>query len=78
MELHAIKQTIKVPKNHKILIDIPENIPTDQLGEIILIIRDNKCSGKETDLNQAMKDPLFLDDLRNVTEDYKELDSISW
>jgi len=76
--MEAIKQMVKIPKNHKLTIDIPDYIDTDQVGELILILKEKKKRIKGLDISQAMKDPLFLDDLKEIKEDYKNIDSTGW
>jgi hypothetical protein len=75
----AFKQTVRIPENHKISIDIPESVCTDQVGEIILIIKDKKSSSENvSNLKQAMNDPVFVSDLNEVSLDFKDIDSHGW
>jgi hypothetical protein len=76
--MQAIKQMVKIPKNHKLTIDIPDYIDTNQVGELILILKENKKRIKGLDISQAMNDPLFLADLKKIKEDYKDIDSTGW
>ncbi|OHD54276.1 MAG: hypothetical protein A2Y33_16525 [Spirochaetes bacterium GWF1_51_8] len=75
----AVKKTVRIPENHKISIEVPEYVRTDQMGEVILIINDAKSAeDKSTELKQAMNDPLFLDDLNELRKDFEDLDSNGW
>ena len=76
--MEAIKLMVRIPKNHKLTIEIPEYIDSDQLGELILILKDQKKKNKGLDIKQAMNDPLFLEDLKEVKEDFKDIDSVGW
>ena len=66
--MEAIRQYKKVPKGHKIVLDIPKYIETDQIAEIVIIF--NKKSKKKYPIEEAMSDPLFLEDMN---EDYSVL-----
>jgi len=73
--MEAIKRTIKTPQNREITIKIPEYVPTDQPVEVILLIRDSAKSSadKINQLKAAMNDPLFLEDMKTVTEDFQAI-----
>lgn len=76
--MEAIKQKVKIPKNHEITIKIPQHIPENEIAEVILLVnKDSNCS-KIYELADAMNDPLFLDDLNEIAEDYKDIDSTGW
>lgn len=77
--MEAIRQFVTIPESHRIFIDIPKYIEAEQLAEVILIIRESK--GKKEKLKSmamAMKDPMFLSDLKEVNEDFKHIDSEEW
>lgn len=77
--MEAIRQFIRIPENHKISIEIPAYIETEQLAEVILIIRESKGrKEKIQNISQAMKDPMFLNDLNQVNEDFKFIDGEEW
>jgi len=63
----AIKQIIKVPKDHKIKIDVPDYYAEDELLEVILIPQKEKedYRRKIEELKKAAKDPDFL---KNINE----------
>ncbi|MFQ5823859.1 MAG: hypothetical protein ACE5JB_07385 [bacterium] len=64
--MEAIKQIVRTPKNHEIRIKIPEHIPENELVEIILFFKKKSedFNKKINDLKAAMKDELFLSDLK--------------
>lgn len=70
--MEAIKQIVKIPKDHEIRIKVPPYIPENEIVEVILIIK--KSPDKISELKEAMQDDLFLDDLRKISEDFKVVD----
>ena len=74
--MEAIKQIVRTPKNREIRIKIPDHIPENHPVEIIMFIRKNPedYNNKINELKNAMKDKLFLSDLRAVSEDFKNVD----
>jgi hypothetical protein len=63
--MEAIKQIIRTPKNHEILVKIPQHIPENELVEVIMLVeqRQSEFDQKIHALKTAMSDPLFLRDL---------------
>lgn len=78
--MKTIKQTLRVPKDHEIRIKIPEDIPENETAEVILIIKKGKDDFKKkiNQLKEAMKDDLFLNDLRDISDSFKSLDLEEW
>lgn len=78
--MEAIKQIVRIPKNHEIRIKIPHDVPENEIMEVILIIKKRPDSFKQKieELREAAKDNLFLDDLRNTAEDFKSADLEKW
>jgi hypothetical protein len=78
--MEAIKQIVKIPKDHEIRIKVPPYIPENEIVEVILIIKKSPDSfnQKINELKEAMKDDRFLDDLREVSEDFKAVDLEGW
>jgi len=78
--MEAIKQIVRTPKNHEIMIKIPDHVPENDPVEIIIFFR-NKTedyNNKINELKNATQDKLFLDDLRMVSEDLKYVDLEEW
>ena len=71
--MEAIRQIIRVSKNHEIRVKVPTYILENEAVEMILIVRKrtNNFNRKIKELMNAKKDKSFLDDLMNVSEDYK-------
>jgi hypothetical protein len=80
MEMDAIKQIVKIPKNHEIKIKIPDYLSENETIEVILIVR--KKSGdfkkKISKLKDAMNDDLFLKDLNDISGDFDAIDLETW
>ena len=67
--MDAIKQIVRVSKDREIRIKVPRYIPENAIAEVILIIRKKPDSFKQkiSELKEAMRDDLFLDDLREIS-----------
>ena len=78
--MEALKQTLKIPKDHELKIKIPQNIPENETVEVILIIenRQEKFRHKINEMKKAVKDERFMEDLRNVSKDFEAVDSEGW
>ena len=73
----ALRQLKRVPSNHKIVIEIPENIAENQMMEVILLLKEPpKISHAEKIalLKESQHDPLFLADLQAVSDDFSAID----
>ncbi|KAF5413869.1 MAG: hypothetical protein C5S38_05430 [Candidatus Methanophagaceae archaeon] len=73
--MEAIKQIVRVPKDREVRIKIPQEIPENEIAEVILIIREKPDSFKQkiSELKEAMKD-----DLRDIANDFKTVDFEGW
>ncbi len=76
--MEAIKKIVKIPKSHEITIKIPQHIPENEIAEVILFININSNNSKIDELKDAMKDTLFMNDLREISEDFKVVDVEGW
>lgn len=78
--MEAIKQIVRIPKDHEIRMKIPQYVPENEIMEVILIIKKMPDGFKQKieELKEAVKDDLFLDDLRDVSEDFRTVDSEGW
>ncbi len=77
----ALRQTKRVPKNHKIVIAIPDTIQENQLMEVILLCKEspeNDKANKIAQLKDSLHDPLFLHDMQTVSDDFAHADSEGW
>ena len=78
--MESIRQVATVPANRELLITLPSHIPENEEVEIILLFgrRTSNFQLKVESMKEAMNDPLFLEDLREVAEDFANLDSEDW
>ncbi|GMT50130.1 MAG: hypothetical protein IEMM0008_1669 [bacterium] len=78
--MQTIRQILRVPKNHELMIKIPDKIPENEEVEVILILKDNTETRKQKlgELKKAMSDPLFLQDLKEVSGDFQSIDLEGW
>ena len=78
--MEAIKQIIRTPKNHEILVKIPQHIPENELVEVIMIVGQyqTEFDQKINALKAAMNDPLFLSDLQTIAQDFEAVDLEAW
>ncbi|MCX7068239.1 MAG: hypothetical protein NTW85_11175 [Methylococcales bacterium] len=77
----ALRQLKRVPKNHKIVIEVPENIDENQIMEVILLFKEppkNSRLDKLTQLKASQHDGLFLADLQAVSDDFTDVDYEDW
>lgn len=76
--MEAIRQYVRVPKNHKIQITVPEYIDSEELAEVIVIVGNKSKKEKIKNMERAMKDPMFVADMNKINEDFKFIDSEEW
>jgi metal-responsive CopG/Arc/MetJ family transcriptional regulator len=78
--MEAIKQIVRVSKNHEIKVKVPSYISENEVVEMILIIKKkpDRFKQKIRKLKGAMKDKLFLNDLTDISEDFKIVDLQRW
>lgn len=77
----ALRQLKRVPKNHKIVIEVPNSIHENQMMEVILLFKDapkNTKADKLAQLKNSLHDPLFLNDLQTISNDFICVDSEEW
>ena len=79
----ALRQLKRVPKNHKIVIEIPESIKENQIMEVILLCKENapiaaNKKDKLLQLKNSLHDPLFLEDLTTINSDFASIDNEAW
>lgn len=78
--MEAIKQVMRIPKNHEVRIKVPQYVPENEFVEIILIIRKKTEDYKQKidKLKEAMNDKHFLSDLKEVSEAFETIDIEDW
>lgn len=75
--MEAVKQIIKIPKNHEIYIKVPREFPENETVEVILIMKKRQDSFRVRirELKNAAKDNLFLEDLEDISDDFRSIDT---
>jgi hypothetical protein len=77
----ALRQIKRVPKNHKIVIEVPDSFQENQIMEIILLCKEmpeNDKANKIAQLQDSRHDPLFLNDMQAISDDFIGLDNEAW
>lgn len=66
--------------NHEIQIKIPAHVPENEPVEIIMFLREKHkdYDNKINELKNAMQDELFLKDMKEIDEDFKNIDLDEW
>ncbi|QTA88971.1 hypothetical protein [Desulfonema magnum] len=72
--MEAIRQKVKIPKNREILIKVPQHIPENGTAEVIILMNKETKQSKLDKLKDAMQDSHFLNDLNEISEDFKAID----
>ena len=70
-----LKQIYDVPKNHQLIINLPE---TFNENKKVLVTIDNISDNQQKKielLKEAVKDPLFMEDLEEVNRDFDRLET---
>lgn len=71
--MKAIRRFVKIPENHVISIEVPVDFKVDEIAEILLILDRKDENKNKYDLTNAMKDPLFVEDMNEVMTDFSNL-----
>jgi len=79
-QFEAIRQVVRIPEDHEIKIKVPQYLLKDEIVEVILIVRkrSNDFEQKISQLRDAMKDEIFLSDLKEISEDFKDCEFINF
>ena len=74
--MEAVKQIVRIPKDHEIRIKVPKDIPEDETVEVILIMKNRQDGFKQKikELKNATKDKLFLEDMKEISDDFGSVD----
>jgi hypothetical protein len=70
-----------MPKNHKIVIEVPDTNQENQIMGVILLCKElpeNDKAKKIAQLMDSQHDPLFLSDLQTITDDFSSVDNEAW
>ncbi len=75
--MEALRQIVRIPRDHELKIRVPKNIPENETVEVILIIKERQKNFKQriNELKYASKDNKFLDDMQEISRDFESVDS---
>jgi hypothetical protein len=78
--MEAIRQIVRIPRNHEVKIKVPEHIAENELIEVILLVKPGKRSFKDKieELKNAVKDPMYLEDMKAINRDFEHTDMEGW
>ena len=76
--MEAIRQRVKIPKSREIIIKIPQYIPDNEIAEVILLLNRETKQSKISRLKKAVNDPVFMNDMNELAEDFEEIDKAGW
>ncbi|MCI0471879.1 MAG: hypothetical protein L0Y73_09485 [Candidatus Aminicenantes bacterium] len=78
--MEAIRQIIRIPRSHEVKIKIPDYLEEDELMEVLMLVNMGKRSYKDKilDLQEAVKDPDFIEELEAVNRDFENVDMEGW
>jgi hypothetical protein len=71
--MEALRQIVRIPRDHELKIRVPKNIPENETVEVILIIKERQKNFKQriNELKYASKDNKFLDDMQEISRDFE-------
>lgn len=74
--MEAVRQIVKIPKDHEIKIKVPKYVPENEMIEVILIYKQKQDTFKQKiqEMKKAAKDSLFLADMKEISEDFRTVD----
>lgn len=78
--MKSIKQRIRIPHNHEIRIKIPEDVPENEEVEVTVTMKETQeeFHRKLKLLEEAVKDPMYLNDCKATMDDFSEADREHW
>jgi len=80
--METVRQTIEIPKNHRIYIQLPKHIPVGR-AEIAVTIEPlngtkNTIENKLLQMREAVNDLAFMSDLQETMSDFESVDDENW
>ena len=75
--MEALKYQLLIPTERKLTIKVPAHVAPNQMAEVIVIVGGNSGArdAKIAMLKEAMRDPLFIQDLKEVSSAFAAIDS---
>ena len=78
--MEAIKRIVRIPQNHEIKINVPKHVPENEMVEVLLIMKESSIGFKQkvNKMKEAINDRAFLEDIRDISENFKAIDLEDW
>jgi hypothetical protein len=80
--MKTVKQLVKVPKNHQVIIQLPNHWEENEWVEVILRTHPQESilefQSELENLKKAQSDPLFAQDITEVMSDFEQHDLNEW
>lgn len=74
--MNTLKKTLRIPKDRELRIKLPESFDINR--KVVIVINEEGTNDFEERINsikEAVNDKLFMEDLNEVMDDYKFIDS---
>lgn len=73
--MEVVRQNVKVSRDRKVLIELPQTAIPQQTAEVIVLFENAAPAQDKLDqMEAAMSDPMFLADLAEIREDFRDVD----
>lgn len=73
-EMEVVKQTVTISTGREVVIQLPDSAEPDQEAEVIVIFSPASNGSRMAQMDKAMSDPLYLEDLEEVRRDFAHVD----
>ncbi len=71
----TFEKTYEVKNKHQLVIKLPDHFKSKRKVRVIIEDVEDKRADKIKMLKNALKDPLFLSDINETSEDFKDSDN---
>jgi hypothetical protein len=71
----TFEKTYTIPKDHRLIIQLPERFKSRKKVKVIIEDIDDSRIEKINLLKKAAQDPLFLSDINETMDDFKDSDN---
>ncbi|ROL61054.1 hypothetical protein D9V86_07720 [Bacteroidetes/Chlorobi group bacterium ChocPot_Mid] len=76
--MNKVRSIIKTPASRTIQLKIPDFVPINEDIEVIMMFNNNSFQKKIEMLKNIPFDKTFLEDIKNVQDDYQLIDNKEW
>jgi len=74
--MNTLKKTLRIPKDRELRIKLPESFEIDK--NVVITVKEeekNEFEEKINSIKEAVNDKLYMEDLKDVMDDFKYIDS---